>query len=87
VPFLNQKHPSVVPGTVNQGLVDQDEDPGLPPQFIEPLPLRTFTPDDLKHFEYPKFQTCHDLPAKLPVDRGLELDATTGEPIRLECWK
>lgn len=79
--FLEPETSFVVPGTVNQGIVDQDEDPGMPPQFIEPLPLRTFTPNDLKHFQYPKFQTCHDLPAKLPVDRGLELDPTTGEAI------
>ena len=78
--FLEPETSFVVPGTVNQGVIDNDKDPGVPPQFIVPLPLRTFTPGELKHYEYPKFQTCHDLPAKLPVDRGLELD-TNGKPI------
>ena len=78
--FLEPETAFVVTGTVNQGAIDNDKDPGIPPQFIMPLPLRTFTPDDLKHYEYPKFQTCHDLPAKLPVDRGLELDSQ-GNPV------
>eukprot|EP00548_Thalassiothrix_antarctica_P011362 CAMPEP_0194155296 /NCGR_PEP_ID=MMETSP0152-20130528/63899_1 /TAXON_ID=1049557 /ORGANISM="Thalassiothrix antarctica, Strain L6-D1" /LENGTH=779 /DNA_ID=CAMNT_0038862019 /DNA_START=212 /DNA_END=2551 /DNA_ORIENTATION=+ len=62
-----------VDGTIQQGAINDDSDPGMPPKFITPQPLRTFTPDDLKHYEYPKFQTCKDLPAKLPIDRGLEL--------------
>jgi hypothetical protein len=78
--YLEPEMSFVIPETINQGAIDKDDDPGIPPKFITPLPLRTITPDDLKHYEYPKFQTCHDLPAKLPVDRGLELDKN-GEPI------
>ena len=68
-----------VPGTGNQGNVDNPKDLGVPPQYIVPLPLRTNTPDDLLKFEYPKLQTCHDVPSKIPVDRGFELDAK-GQP-------
>jgi Glycosyltransferase family 92 len=78
--FLEPETSFATPETINQGAIENDDDPGMPPKFITPLPLRTYTPDDLKHYEYPKFQTCHDLPAKLPVDRGLELDKN-GEPI------
>lgn len=63
-----------VPGTGNQGDPDNEKDTGTPPEFIVPLPLRTNTPNDLIKFEYPKLQTCHDVPAKIPVDRGLEFN-------------
>lgn len=63
-----------IPGTGSQGDADNDKDSGTPPEFVIPLPLRTNTPDDLLKFEYPKLQTCHDAPGKLPVDRGLEID-------------
>jgi hypothetical protein len=81
--FLEPETTFVIPQTINQGAIDKDDDPGMPPKFITPLPLRTFTPNDLKHYEYPKFQTCHDLPAKLPVDRGLEFDKN-GDPHRFQ---
>eukprot|EP00547_Thalassionema_nitzschioides_P015074 CAMPEP_0194240100 /NCGR_PEP_ID=MMETSP0158-20130606/6376_1 /TAXON_ID=33649 /ORGANISM="Thalassionema nitzschioides, Strain L26-B" /LENGTH=889 /DNA_ID=CAMNT_0038974739 /DNA_START=67 /DNA_END=2736 /DNA_ORIENTATION=+ len=67
-----------VPGTINQGdpaKAKDNTEVGIPPQFITPQPLRTFTPDDLQHYQYPAFQSCHDgLPSKLPVDRGLQFD-------------
>ena len=63
-----------VPGTGNQGDPDNEKDTGTPPEYIVPLPLRTNTPNDLIKFEYPKLQTCHDVPGKIPVDRGLEFD-------------
>ena len=78
--YLEPPMNDTVPGTGNQGDVDDPKDFGVPPQYIVPLPLRTNTPDDLLKFEYPKLQTCHDVPSKIPVDRGLELDAK-GEPI------
>ena len=71
-----------IPGTGNQGDIDVDNDVGSPPLFYMPLPVRTGTPKDLKKWEYPKFQTCHDLPAKLPVDRGLEIDVNGTKIIR-----
>lgn len=69
-----------IPGTGSQGDPDNDKDHGIPPEFVVPLPLRTNTPNDLLKFEYPKLQTCHDVPGKIPVDRGLELDMN-GNPI------
>jgi hypothetical protein len=69
-----------IPGTGSQGDVENDKDIGTPPKFYMPLPLRKTTPEDLLKFEYPKLQTCADLPAKIPVDRGLEID-TSGQPI------
>jgi hypothetical protein len=75
-PALND----TIPGTGSQGDVKNDKDIGTPPKFYMPLPLRKTTPDDLLKFEYPKLQTCADVPAKIPVDRGLEID-TWGQPI------
>jgi hypothetical protein len=63
-----------IPGTGNQGNIDDDKDKGMPPDFYIPMPLRTSTPEDLIKYEYPKLQTCRDLPARLPIDRGLEFD-------------
>ena len=64
-----------VPGTGSQGDPENEKDTGTPPEFIVPLPLRTNTPEDLIKIEYPKLQTCHDIPGKIPVDRGLEIDS------------
>jgi hypothetical protein len=66
----------------NQGDPDNDEDPGYPPEYIVPLPLRTSTtPFHLKKYEYPKFQTCRDSPAAtFPIDRGLDLLEGGGKP-------
>lgn len=72
--YLETPLNDTIPNTGSQGDPNSEKDKGSPPEFYTPLPLRTTTPDDLKKFQYPKFQTCHDLPAKLPVDRGLELD-------------
>lgn len=64
-----------IPGTGSRGDLEDEHDPGIPPDFVVPLPTRTTTPDDLRIYRYPRFQSCHhDLPAKLPVDRGLEQD-------------
>jgi Glycosyltransferase family 92 len=69
-----------VPGT---GSRDNPADPsfGAVPTFKIPLPRRPHRPDHLQMHVYPAAQSCHDLPAKFPVDRGLQLDPQTGEPI------
>ena len=69
-----------VPGTGSQGDPEDKNDKGTPPEFVVPLPLRTNTPDDLLQFVYPNLQTCHDVPTKIPVDRGLQLDKD-GKPM------
>ncbi len=46
-----------------------------------PLPLRTQSPTQLTQVVYPRIQTCHDVPSKLPVDRGIQYDPMTGEPL------
>jgi hypothetical protein len=69
-----------VPGSGSQGDPNNEKDKGSPPEFVIPLPLRTNTPDDLLQFSYPNLQTCHDVPAKIPVDRGLQIDKD-GNPI------
>lgn len=70
-----------VPGTGSRGNLDpKSKDWGTPPEFVVPLPLRTFTPADLQKYTYPAVRTCHDLPAKFPVDRGLEYD-DMGNPV------
>jgi hypothetical protein len=51
----------------------------LPPRYYEPLPLRTQTPNDLKQVVYPKAKSCKDVPSKLPIDRGFQINATTGD--------
>jgi len=63
-----------VPGTGNRGNMKDDKDRGTPPKFVVPLPLRTHRPSDLRRLEYKKVETCHDLPTKFPIDRGLEFD-------------
>jgi len=78
--YLEPPLNDTVPGTGSQGDPENDKDTGTPPEFVIPLPLRTNTPDDLLKFEYPRLQTCHDVPGKIPVDRGLELDEK-GNPI------
>ena len=35
----------------------------------------------LKKVVYPRLASCHDLPAKLPVDRGVQYDPASGEPL------
>ena len=71
-----------IPNTRTRGSRQDDKDLGHPPKFIQPLPLRTTTPSDLKEFIYPKVDSCHDLQAKLPIDAGLlyetETDPDTG---------
>jgi hypothetical protein len=63
-----------VPGTGSRGSLDKKKEFGEPPQFIIPLPRRTTRPEDLQMFVYDRAQTCFDLPAKFPVDRGLQFD-------------
>ncbi|CAJ1936075.1 unnamed protein product [Cylindrotheca closterium] len=72
--YLEAPMNDTIPGTGDQGDPKREIDKGTPPEFYEPLPLRQNTPEDLKKYEYPRFRTCHDLPAKLPVDRGLQFD-------------
>lgn len=67
-------------GTGDRGDLKNDKDYGTPPEFRIPLPLRLHTPNDLRKIEYTRLQTCNDLPAKFPVDRGLEIDAN-GETV------
>jgi hypothetical protein len=69
-----------VPGTGSQGDPNNEKDKGSPPEFLVPLPLRTNTPEDLLQFSYPNLQTCHDVPGRIPVDRGLQMDKD-GNPI------
>ena len=64
----------------NRGDMKVDKDPGTPPEYKTPLPLRTQTPDDLQKITYPRVQTCHDMPQGFPVDRGLQFDRE-GNPI------
>jgi hypothetical protein len=73
--YLEPPMNDTIPGTGSQGDLEKMHDEGFPPEFVVPLPLRTTTPEHLKRFDYAKFQTCADLPGKLPVDRGLEYDA------------
>jgi hypothetical protein len=68
-----------VPGTGKRDNPN-DKNFGIVPEFKIPLPRRTTTPDDLQKHVYPAAQTCHDLPAKFPIDRGLQFDAN-GQPI------
>ncbi|MGV2436023.1 MAG UNVERIFIED_CONTAM: hypothetical protein LVT10_14985 [Anaerolineae bacterium] len=59
----------------SQGDPNNDEDPGYPPEYVQPLPLRTTTPADLKVYQYPNFKTCragHSIAATFPIDRGRE---------------
>lgn len=69
--YLEPPLQDMVFGSINQGDPDNTTDIGTPPRFIEPLPTRNHHPDRLKKVVYSKFQTCHDLTSKLPVDRGL----------------
>jgi hypothetical protein len=69
-PFLKD----TVPGTGDRGDMNSKHDDGGKPAFVVPLPLRKHTPSDLRRYEYNRLQTCHDMPGKFPVDRGLELD-------------
>jgi hypothetical protein len=80
IAYIESPLNDTIPGTGSQGDVKNDKDIGTPPKFYMPLPSRKTTPEDLLKFEYPKLQTCADVPAKIPVDRGLEID-TWGQPI------
>ena len=65
-----------VPNTGSRGNFSDPSDRGSPPELVEPLPLRTQSPQDLRKIEYPLVQTCFDLPGKFPIDRGLQIDAS-----------
>jgi hypothetical protein len=60
-----------IPNTGSLGDPNVERDHGIPPQFMTPLPRRTMTPNDLISYTYPQLQTCHDVPGKIPIDRGL----------------
>jgi Glycosyltransferase family 92 len=64
-----------IPGTGSRGDMTKVRDVGEPPDFRVPLPLRTHKPSDLRKIEYPKVQSCRDMPEKFPIDRGLEIDS------------
>ena len=90
VAYLEAPMQDVVPGTGSRGTLDHNpktgrrggkHDVGTPPQFITPLPLRTQTPQESEHVIYDNIQSCHDVPAKWPIDAGLQLDPKTGEAI------
>jgi hypothetical protein len=53
-------------------------DNGIPDKYKEPLPLRAAStgasPEKLHMFQYPKVDSCHKLPSKLPTDAGLLVD-------------
>ena len=72
-----------VPGTGSRGDLTDETDEGTPPDFVIPLPLRTrATPDNLIQYTYGhRVQTCHDMPGKFPIDRGLQYDSVSGHPI------
>lgn len=72
--FIEPPLNDTIPNTGSRGNLKDDKDQGTPPEFPIPMPLRTTTPDDLLRYEYPRVQTCHDLPGKWPVDKGLEID-------------
>lgn len=72
-----------IPNTGSFGDPDQERDHGIPPHFVTPLPLRTTTPQDLVSYAYPQLQTCHDVPGKIPIDRGLRWDSKAGQE---EFW-
>jgi hypothetical protein len=71
-PPLNDTVPNA---TGDRGDWTKKTDKGRPPTFLVPLPVRTWTPDDLVAVVYDRVQSCNDMPAKFPVDRGLQLDA------------
>ena len=64
----------------SRGDMKNEKDPGVPPVYQTPFPLRIQTPDDLQKVTYPRVKTCHDMPHGFPVDRGLKLDEQ-GKPI------
>jgi Glycosyltransferase family 92 len=64
----------IVPNTGSRGDLKDIKDKGIPPEFVVPLPRRTHSPKELRKIEYPSAQTCHDMPGKFPIDRGLEIN-------------
>lgn len=73
--YLEKPLNDTVPGTIDKGnLMDKKpkSEVGRPPKWYVPLPLREGTPDELRVYEYGhKLRSCNDMPAKLPIDRGL----------------
>lgn len=76
--FIEPPMNDTVPGTGSRDNPD-DKGYGKLPEFRLPLPLRTQRPQDLTKIVYPNTQSCHDIPQKLPVDRGLQFE--NGEPV------
>lgn len=79
--YLEPPLRDTLPGSGSRGNLSNHKDPGTPPDFYVPLPLRTSTPSQLIRHAYPRVQTCHDLPSKFPIDRGRQLDHD-GRPVR-----
>jgi hypothetical protein len=75
--FIEPPLNDTVPGTGSRSHPD-DPKYGAPPEFRLPLPLRTHSPRVLRKIVYPHARTCQDIPHKLPIDRGLQIDPETG---------
>jgi hypothetical protein len=75
--FIEPPLNDTVPGTGDR---DNPADPkyGAVPEFRVPLPPRTHGPRALRQIVYPRARTCADVPHKLPIDRGLQVDPDTG---------
>ncbi|GKY94748.1 hypothetical protein MPSEU_000440200 [Mayamaea pseudoterrestris] len=78
--FIEPPLNDTIPGTGSRGDLANERDKGTPPNFIMPLPLRKQTPHQLQKVVYKKVQSCHDMPGRFPVDRGLEIDPN-GNPV------
>jgi len=72
--YLEPPMKDEIPNTGRKADYDNPKDDGDPSEYVKPLPIRKTTPSELKVFEYPKVDSCHSLPAKLPTDAGLIYD-------------
>lgn len=75
--YVEQRLNDEIPNTGRQPDYNDKKDDGEPNKYIQPLPLRTKStaaPDKLVKFEYPRVDSCQDLPVKLPTDAGLLYD-------------
>ena len=73
--FLEAPLNDTIPNTGSRGNLQDDNDPGTPPDVYSPLPLRTSArPEALRRVAYSGVRTCHDMPGKFPIDRGLQYD-------------
>ena len=85
--YIEKPLNDTVPNTVDTGNLNEKKpkvEVGRPGKWYVPLPLREGRPEDLRVFEYGhKLKSCHDLPAKLPIDRGFGDHATSNVNNRL----